>query len=637
MAGINPYMTGAVPSTAQKPGVSSLVNTSDVDSGEPTGSGVGELQLLTAQKTLREYQAGKANLDKRIIDNEDWWKLKHWKDFKGGNKAKMDNSTSAWLFNSIAGKHADAMDNYPEATALPRSRDDEQVAATITSILPVVLENSDYETTYSDNWWDKLKNGAAVYMVAWDEDRMQGQGDIAVTPIDLLSIYWEPGIEDIQDSKNVFTLALADNEELLREYPQLEGHLSGKAIDKKEYHYDDTVDTSKKSVVVDWYYKIRNGSQTIVHYVKWVSDVILFATENMQGYENGLYNHGKYPFVIDKLYPEKGTPVGYGFIDIMRSPQEYIDRLGDAILHNSEEAARRRYLVKDNCGINEEEFTNIDKRIIHCTGSPNDDNFRALDVPELSSVYLNVLINKTDELKETSGNRDFSQGSTTSGVTAASAIAALQEAGSKLSRDSISASYRAFTDICTMIIELMRQFYTSERTFRITGENGQPDYVQFSNAPMQSQAYYIADQEFHTKEPVFDIKVKAHKKNPYAVVSQNELALQFYNAGFFNPQLADQVLPCIDMMEFEGKEKVRETIQNNGTMYQQLQQLTQIATLAAQALAEKGDTRVMQALQQSGIVEPTTAQTAPKAETGEEGDSQAVQAANKSREATSVK
>ena len=132
---------------------------------------IGELQLLTAQKTLREYQAGKANLDRRIIDNEDWWRLKHWKDFKGGNKAKLDNSTSAWLFNSIAGKHADAMDNYPEATALPRSRDDEDAARTITSILPVVLENSGYEQTYSDNWWDKLKNGACVYMVAWDEGR----------------------------------------------------------------------------------------------------------------------------------------------------------------------------------------------------------------------------------------------------------------------------------------------------------------------------------------------------------------------------------------------------------------------------------------------------------------------------------
>ena len=217
-------------------------------------------------------------------------------------------------------------------------------------------------------------------------------------------------------------------------------------------------------------------------------------------------------------------------------------------------------------------------------------------------------------------------------MTAASAIAALQEAGSKLSRDAISASYRSFTQVCTMIIELMRQFYTSERTFRITGGGGQPDYVQFSNQPMLSQTYMIADQEFHTKEPVFDIKVKAHKKNPYAVLSQNELALQFYNAGFFNPQLADQVLPCIDMMEFEGKEKVRESIQSNSTMYQQLQQMQQLVALAAQALAEKGDTRMLEAVQQMGTPQSATAGTVPT-----QNATMQERAATTSREAAAVK
>ena len=210
---------------------------------------------------------------------------------------------------------------------------------------------------------------------------------------------------------------------------------------------------------------------------------------------------------------------------------------------------------------------------------------------------------KIDELKETSGNRDFSNGSTAAGVTSGSAIAALQEAGSKGSRDMIKGSYRAFRQICELIIELIRQFYDAPRTFRITGDNGRQEYVEFDNTALNPQPQMIMGEEFKTKEPVFDIKIKAQKSSPYARLSQNELALQFYNLGFFNPQLTDQALATIEMMDFDGKDKVKERIQSNGTMYQQIQQMQQTMMQMAQVMAETtGDTRIMDALasQQGG-------------------------------------
>lgn len=569
--------------------------------------------VRTAQETLQKYMAGKEELDKRIISNEDWWKLQHWKTFHENKADRKEQSTSAWLFNSIANKHADAMDSYPEPAILPREQSDEDTAKTLSSILPTIFENCDFERTYSENWWDKLKNGAAVYAVLWDQSAENGMGDISIRQIDMLSIYWEPGVQDIQESKNLFVLALADNKSLEMQYPQLQGKLSGTAIDKKQYHYDDAVDTTDKSIVVDWYYKVRTETGSQVHYVKYCNDTVLFASEDTEGFEQGIYDHGKYPFVMDVLYSEKGTPAGFGYVDICKSPQEYIDRLGMAILLNAEEAAQRRYFVKDSCSVNEEELLDIHKRVIHVAGSPNDDNIRSFDTPELSSVYLSVLQDKVNELKETSANRDFNQGGTSSGVTAASAIQALQEVGNKTSRDIIKGSYRAYQDICVMVIELIRQFYDIERTFRITGDMGNPEYVQFNNKALKGGTQEIAGEDFRTKEPIFDVIPKAQKQNPYSKLSQNELALQFYNAGFFNPQLADQVLQCIDMMDFEGKEKVRQGIQQNAAMYQQIQQLTQIATMAAQALAQKGDSRVLEAIQQMGMgAQPQQAQAQPQ-------------------------
>jgi hypothetical protein len=225
-------------------------------------------------------------------------------------------------------------------------------------------------------------------------------------------------------------------------------------------------------------------------------------------------------------------------------------------------------------------------------------HLRPIETKDLSGNYLTIYQSWIDELKETSGNRDFSQGSTAAGVTSGSAIAALQEAGSKGSRDMIKGCYRTYTEICKLVIELMRQFYDTPRTFRVTGEKGQQEFVEFNNAVLQGQPMNIMGEDFHTKEPIFDIKVKAQRSNPYSRMSQNELALQFYELGFFNPQLSDQALATIEMMDFEGKDKVRERIQTNSTMFEQLQQMQQTQAQMAQLLAETtGDTRILQAVQ----------------------------------------
>lgn len=577
---------------------------------------IGEAELKAAQGRLERYKEGKANYDDKVIEGEDWWKLQHWQNFHHAprnfeNKQQNFNAkpVSAWLFNSIMNKHADAMDNAPEPAVLPRSADDEVAAKQLSSILPVIMENCDFEATYSSVWWDKLKNGVGIYGVFYNPTLLNGIGDVDIRQIDVLNLYWEPGIQDIQDSKDVFLLTLKDNDQLEAAHPELRGKLRESGLTQKQYHYDDHVDTSHKSIVVDWYYKVNHGSGDVLHYVQYVDDVILYASEDDPKYaETGFYNHGRYPFVLDVLYEEKGTPAGFGFIDIMRNPQEFIDRLDGAILDNALWAAKPRYFGKDSMGINEEEFLDTRKQIVHTSGSPNEDNLRPIETKELSGNALAVLQAKIDELKETSGNRDFSQGSTTAGVTAASAIAALQEAGSKGSRDMIKSSYRAYTEICNIVIELVRQFYDLPRAFRITGENGSPEYIEFDNSAMQAQQTSAFGMDFTTKEPVFDIKVKAQKSNPYSRTAQNELALQFYQLGFFNPQMTDQALATIDMMDFEGKEKVRETIRNNGTLFEQLQQMQQTAMQLAQLVADTtGETRPLMALQQQAGMQPTAA------------------------------
>ena len=561
---------------------------------------IGREQVQKASLTLNKYKEGKANLERRIVDNEQWYKLRHWECMR--DKAQDVQPTSAWLFNCIANKHADAMDNFPSPNILPREEGDKGEAEMLTSIVPVILDQCEFEQTYSDVWNYKLKTGTGVYGVFWDNSKLNGLGDISIRKIDIINLFWESGIQDIQKSRNLFHVELQDNDLLISAYPQLQGKLTTATMDIAKYVYDDNVDTTNKSVVVDWYYKKHNSQgKVVLHYCKYVNDVVLFSTENEPDFaDRGFYDHGLYPFIFDTLYPVEGTPCGFGYIDVGKDAQAFIDRGNQAIMKNMLANARPRYFVRSDGSVNREQFADTNNELIECDGNLGQDSILPVQPNTLNNIYVEVINNKIDELKETTGNRDISTGGTTSGVTAASAIAAMQEAGSKLSRDNNKSSYRAFRKLCLMVIELIRQFYDLPRCFRIMGENGAARFVQYSNAGISPQQQGIEmGVDMGYRLPLFDIEVTAQKQSPYSKMSQNEMALQFFGAGFFNPQIADQALACMDMMDFDRKHFVMQKIAQNGTMYQQLMMAQQqVVALAGVIDGLKGTNYAQQFAQQ---------------------------------------
>ena len=547
---------------------------------------IGKEQLRAAALTLQRYKGGKANLERRMVENQEWYKLRHWDCMRKQQKQGVE-PCSAWLFNCIENKHADAMDRFPMPTVLPREEGDKPLAEQLSAVLPVILAQNDFEATYSAVWQDLLIGGTGIYGVFWDSTKHNGLGDITIAPIDPLTVFWEPGVTHLQASRNLFTVELTDKDLLCARYPFLEGNLEGDGLAPSRYLYDDTVDTSHKVAVVDWYYKKQVGNRRVVHYCKFVGDTLLFSSENEYGEEQGWYHHGNYPFVAHALFPLKGTPAGFGYVDVGKNAQEYIDRGNQAVLQNLLFNAKPRHFIASGGAVNEEEYADTANDFVHVDGALGRDSVMPIPPNPLNGIYLEIIRGKIDELKETTGNRDVSTGGTVSGVTAASAIAAMQEAGSKLSRAHIQAAYRAVRQVCWQVVELIRQFYDLPRTFRILGKQGY-QYLSFRNGAMQPIP--TDDGQGFTK-PMFDVEIAVQRQSPYSRLSQNELALQLLNVGMFNPQMADQALACLDMMEFDRKALVEQKIAQNANLYSQVQGLRrELASLKATlATGEEGE------------------------------------------------
>ena len=536
-----------------------------------------DADVRIAAELLNRYRAGKSYLDTRLSGEALWWQSRHGveggtdtarrPDGKAGSKP-----TSAWLFSSICNKHADLCDAAPTCVALPREPGDEAEAELLSDILPVIAERSNFHEIYSANTWSKLMHGVAAYGVFWNPALENGVGDIDIRRVDVLNIFWEPGVRNIQESPNLFLVGLEDTATLMARYPRLRERRAAVRDDATlfspelggSYLTYGGEGMGDKIAVVDWYYKrtLPTG-KTVLHFAKFAGDVLLYASENDPALqERGWYDHGQYPIVLDVLYPENGTPSGYGLIAVGRNPQGYIDELDGHMLEYANHASRVRYWAKRSLGVNEKDFLNPDKRIVEVEGDIDEEKLRQITLSPMDPTLRDIRMAKITEIKETTGNRDVSQGSASDGVTAAAAITALQEAGNKGSRDMIAGSYRAYVQIMQQVIGLIRQFYDGVRCFRITGRDGGWRYVRYTHTGLQDQPAGVgADGEILYRHPVFDVKVRAERDTPLNRAERNELMLELFRVGFFDSERAPAAAKALAHMDFDGIEGLRSAME----------------------------------------------------------------------------
>ena len=546
-------------------------------------------RLRKANEILNRYKSAKSAQDQRVIENEKWYRQRHWEYIKGndGDQKNKLQTVSAWLFNALNILHSDAIEAFPRLNVLPREEGDKAEAAILSSILPVVLEQNNFRETYDDNTWRKGRSGTGAYGIFWDKEKLNGLGDIAIETVDTLNLFWEYGRTDIQKSANVFHVEMIERDRLLMEYPNLNKRaLGGKGFEPREYETEDRGSHDDRVAVIDWYYKVRVNGKTTLHYCKYVNTTVLYASEDDwddktgkgPAAERGWYDHGLYPFVIDPFYPIEGSCAGFGLIDVNKSAQEQIDLLNSAIVTNALMNAIPRYFRRNDGGINDEDLLDWMKPIIGFDGNSIENDLEPVVAPQMPASCINVLQAKIEELKTTSGSTDVANGMSSGGVTAYSAIAALIETAGKNTKAFSAGSYRAMRLIGIQVIELIRQFYDIPRQFRIVGEKGQEDFVEYSNANLQRQ---VMGMEYEGQEmyrlPMFDLKVSAEKETTYTRLAQNELAKELMGMGVFNPQAVDQSIMMLDMMDFDGKDGLIQKLQQMGDMAARLAMFQQIA------------------------------------------------------------
>lgn len=577
------------------------VKLNELENSAPSGgitlAAVNEDRITKWNATLRSYKNRRVIIDNKIRSNEEFWKMRQW---KARNTGAMETPSTAWLFTCIQGKLADVMDSYPTANFRPRQKDDVEEAKRLTAVVPVIVAQNNFERTYREVSEYTLKNGTGVYHVFFDGKKHHGLGDIAIEKQDVLKIYWEPGITDLQDSSYVFTVELVDKDALYSRYPAAKDTVRGNVIKPSEFITDENVDETDKILVVDVYYKREINGRSILHYCKYADTTCLESTENdPQRYPNGLYDHGLYPFVVQNLYHIESSLYGTGMVDVGADAQLQIDLMNQAVVENTLMGAKPRFLTTLDADAAESQLADWTRTFIQVP-SISEHNTIPMNTTPLQGNYLEFIQSKINELKQVTANQDVNNGQAPSGITAASAIAALQETSGKDSRFINRSFYNSYSLIMKQVLELIRQFYDVPRFFRVIPDQSTgmaEDFVEYDNTNLKGIPQLSAGGVLEGyRVPEFDVEITAEKANPYRKIEQNELALSFFKLGFFNPQMVDQAIATLDMMDFPHKQDVIDKVKQNGTLADMLMMYQQLALTMAQ---KYGDQEALMAIQQN--------------------------------------
>ena len=190
-----------------------------------------------AESRCEKYWDKMKMLESRLIENERYYRQQYTRMKTESEKKSLPERGSAYLLNAINNKLADAMDNYPQPTILAREESDEDMASILSKVVPVILGRNNFERVYYEAQLEKIKDGFCVYGIFWNPLK-DNIGEVEVKRIDPLNMRWEPGINSIQESKEVFILQEYDTTTLRDTYPEILGNLSGGITTSELSHYD---------------------------------------------------------------------------------------------------------------------------------------------------------------------------------------------------------------------------------------------------------------------------------------------------------------------------------------------------------------------------------------------------------------
>lgn len=494
---------------------------------------------------------------------------------------------------------ADQMDNTPEALMLPERPEVESIASEMTDVVRFILDMNGYETFHRRRVEDFFISGTSVTQIGWDEDMDNGEGNISVIRVPIENIVWDPEAEDIQDARALLKLTWHPLSWFADHYPDKAMYIADENNQHSQVGIPESASsltsaTEGRAMLMEYWYRRYNKKRYTINVAFLAGGALLDKFEDV-------YAHGKYPFVFDAFTQIPGQPVGEGMVYELTPMMRYINRYAQYIDENLRYSCKNRMLVRKGAEIDLKQLADWSQNLVEGE-QIGEESVRWFDTKPLTGMVNNQMLQFQNDMKMDSGQNQFSRGEVSGGVTAATAISALQEAGGKITRMRTAILSAGMKKIVEQILWLVAQFYTEERERLIIGEDQERRTIHLSADHLMGKAKKKGGM---LPPPPYVVQIQIQRRNPLRVAAQNDLMIQAYTMAAQSGQNFP-LSTLFELLVVDGKDrvlpKIREMEQQTEAMRQlqaqaeQLQQENQTlqTALANMASSEMTDVEALQ-------------------------------------------
>lgn len=545
---------------------------------------------------------------RRLDDNSRVYNGDHWYNFgdKNPQNDSLPRPNIPILSSAIENLKADYNDEFPEAVITKESVHSDALAKVLTAVVRQELDLCDFEVEYGNIVQDILQDGWGCFEVGYNPDANGGMGGSYIRSVMNKNFLCDPAVRDLQDGRACFKIDMKPKYWFKQRYPEQFPFMK----EDREYiqfnhetitDADNNMSNSTFSLIEIWVREYDPETcRHKVHFAKVAGHQLLELSTT--DYPDGYYSHGMYPFVITSLFPQRGTELGLGLVDIFKDPQRFSDKAVQIILANLYRAAKPRIVVDENYLSNPEEVLDADVEVIRTRGNVAQ-AYAWQQTQPLPNTAFGVVDYLTGTIKNESGTNDQSRGQTSAGVTAASAITALQEMSTKRSRMGAQRLQHSFRKAVYMLLDVIKEKHLVPRQLEIT-LNGTPVAVKFDRKWMAEQ---LKDADGTPLVPF--VAIKSARQTRYSKMAHNELVLQMMQTtnGTTDPVIMleaiqgdemESILDTIRKAQKGGMLNLMRQVEEQAAQIQQMgEQLKQYQEAMAGAEANLQQMAAMQAEQ----------------------------------------
>ncbi|MBO4383813.1 MAG: hypothetical protein J5854_00125 [Clostridia bacterium] len=491
---------------------------------------------------FREFYDAYAGERARIEKCEHLYRGDHWFDVPADDPREPRPVTPI-IHSSIENVRADLEDYIPEAVITADSNAYSELAETLTRVIKEDHMNCSYDEEFRKLTHDLLVVGYAVQEIGYDPEALSGMGSAFIRRVDVSGVMFDPLVTDVQDGRAVFKFARRTRGWFRDHYPDKADRLKDDGVFMDVDGDGVLAPRCDKSIMLiecwEREYDAKTGKNS-VHMLKLAGGEILESSR--EAFPNGVYAHGRYPFVITALFPRRGSCLGSGFVDMFETSQRYSDKLDQIVMKNAMLASHNKLLVTGASGFDEEDLRDWSKDVHKGDNLSGVSWFQTAPLP---SYLISYIADMRNSIKEESGSNEWSRGMTNYGVTSGTAISALQEMSSKRARMAAKSLHSAFRQAVEQELELERQFALGLRCIKT--------YLDRSDPEGAKRAEGAAREIMSAEEMPISVRVtvKVQKETGFSAIAHNDTVFRLVETGMITPEVG------LELIVFEGKEQAK--------------------------------------------------------------------------------